>query len=51
MTDIRIGVIGLDGLSWNYFNKILSSGAIPYTKTIVERELNHICLPLHLGLA
>jgi len=37
MTNIRIGVVGLDGLSWSYFNKILSSGAMPYTKNIIEK--------------
>jgi len=34
----RVAVIGLDALSWSYFNKLFNGGVMPYTKTLVRKS-------------
>ncbi len=34
----KVAVIGLDGLSWRYFNKILKAGAMRYTKSLHQNQ-------------
>ncbi len=32
---VKVAVIGLDGLSWNYLNKLINHGTLPYLKHLI----------------
>ncbi|RLE85527.1 MAG: hypothetical protein DRJ41_01060 [Thermoprotei archaeon] len=42
-----LAVIGLDGMSWRYFRKLLDKGVMPYTKGLLMRSFatTLVCLP------
>ena len=33
----KAAVIGLDGLSWNYLDKLINNGVMPYTKALLNK--------------
>ena len=33
-----LAVLGLDAMPWHYLNKLLNSGVMPYTKTLINRS-------------
>ncbi|RLE59562.1 MAG: hypothetical protein DRJ35_05480 [Thermoprotei archaeon] len=38
----RVAVIGLDALSWSYFNKLFNSGIMPYTKSLIRKAYKFV---------
>lgn len=42
-----VAVLGLDGLSWNYLDKLFNNGVMPYTRSLLERgfKTDLECIP------
>jgi len=40
-TGSRVSVIGLDGMGWQFFNRLLNEATMPYTKNIVYKSYNY----------
>jgi len=38
----KVSVIGLDGMEWHIFNKLLNEATMPYIKNIVYKSYNYI---------
>jgi len=40
--DSRVAVLGLDGLSWSYFNKLVSKGDIPFIENLLNEAYKSV---------